>query len=87
MNRIKAAVGHDQDDILSSRVISQVCRDIRCAVDPHRIGVLIETVYQDLALAAEIDPAANMFLGREILRRSITRSTLSRSDSGTFSGW
>ena len=28
----------------------------------------IETVYQDLALAAEIDPAANMFLGREILR-------------------
>ena len=29
----------------------------------------IETVYQDLALAAEIDPAANMFLGREILRK------------------
>ena len=28
----------------------------------------IETVYQDLALAAEIDPAANMFLGREVLR-------------------
>ncbi len=28
----------------------------------------IETVYQDLALAAEIDPAANMFLGREIMR-------------------
>jgi simple sugar transport system ATP-binding protein len=28
----------------------------------------METVYQDLALAAEIDPAANMFLGREILR-------------------
>jgi simple sugar transport system ATP-binding protein len=28
----------------------------------------IETVYQDLALASEIDPAANMYLGREILR-------------------
>ena len=28
----------------------------------------IETVYQDLALAAEIDPAANMLLGREIMR-------------------
>jgi simple sugar transport system ATP-binding protein len=28
----------------------------------------IETVYQDLALAPEIDPAANMFLGRELLR-------------------
>jgi simple sugar transport system ATP-binding protein len=31
----------------------------------------IETVYQDLALAAEIDPAANMFLGREIVRSGL----------------
>jgi simple sugar transport system ATP-binding protein len=28
----------------------------------------LETVYQDLALAPELDPAANLFLGREILR-------------------
>jgi simple sugar transport system ATP-binding protein len=35
-------------------------------VAAQRLG--IETVYQDLALAAEIDPAANMFLGREIVR-------------------
>jgi simple sugar transport system ATP-binding protein len=28
----------------------------------------IETVYQDLALAPDLDPAANLFLGREILR-------------------
>ena len=36
---------------------------------PHDARDLgIETVFQDLALAAEIDPAANMFLGREILR-------------------
>ncbi len=36
---------------------------------PHASRDLgIETVYQDLALAAEIDPAANMFLGREVLR-------------------
>lgn len=28
----------------------------------------LETVYQDLALAADLDPAANLFLGREILR-------------------
>ena len=36
---------------------------------PHEARVMgIETVFQDLALAAEIDPAANMFLGREILR-------------------
>jgi simple sugar transport system ATP-binding protein len=31
----------------------------------------IETVFQDLALAAEIDPAANMYLGRELLRPGI----------------
>src|SRR5919201_38057 len=36
---------------------------------PHDARDLgIETVFQDLALAAEIDPAANMFLGRELLR-------------------
>ena len=36
---------------------------------PHDSRALgIETVFQDLALAAEIDPAANMFLGREVLR-------------------
>jgi simple sugar transport system ATP-binding protein len=36
---------------------------------PHEARDLgIETVYQDLALAAEVDPAANMFLGREIVR-------------------
>ena len=28
----------------------------------------IETVYQDLALAADLDPAANLFLGREVPR-------------------
>ncbi|AUG75547.1 sugar ABC transporter ATP-binding protein [Kitasatospora sp. MMS16-BH015] len=28
----------------------------------------IETVYQDLALAADLDAAANLFLGRELLR-------------------
>jgi simple sugar transport system ATP-binding protein len=29
----------------------------------------IETVYQDLALAPELDPAANVFLGREVLQK------------------
>jgi simple sugar transport system ATP-binding protein len=32
----------------------------------QRLG--IETVYQDLALANDLDPAANLFLGREVLR-------------------
>src|SRR5919205_233606 len=31
----------------------------------------IETVYQDLALAPDLDVAANLFLGREILRRGL----------------
>jgi simple sugar transport system ATP-binding protein len=39
---------------------------------PHEARDLgIETVYQDLALAEEIDPAANMYLGREILRAGV----------------
>jgi simple sugar transport system ATP-binding protein len=39
---------------------------------PHDARDLgIETVYQDLALAEEIDPAANMYLGREILRAGV----------------
>jgi simple sugar transport system ATP-binding protein len=36
---------------------------------PHASRELgIETVYQDLSLASELDPAANMFLGRELPR-------------------
>ncbi|HEX8856592.1 MAG TPA: ATP-binding cassette domain-containing protein [Thermoleophilaceae bacterium] len=31
----------------------------------------IETVYQDLALAADLDPAANLFMGREVLRGGV----------------
>jgi simple sugar transport system ATP-binding protein len=40
--------------------------EIHTPSDARALG--IETVYQDLALAEEIDPAANMYLGREILR-------------------
>ncbi|MEU6223078.1 ATP-binding cassette domain-containing protein [Streptomyces sp. NPDC047042] len=35
----------------------------------RRLG--IETVYQDLALAPDLDPAENLFLGREILRTGL----------------
>lgn len=31
----------------------------------------LETVYQDLALALDLDPAANLYLGREIKRRGL----------------
>ncbi|MDI2129542.1 ATP-binding cassette domain-containing protein [Yinghuangia seranimata] len=37
--------------------------------DAQRLG--IETVYQDLALAPDLDGAANLFLGRELLRRGL----------------
>jgi simple sugar transport system ATP-binding protein len=37
--------------------------------DARRLG--IETVYQDLAVAPELDPAANLFLGREIRRPGV----------------
>jgi simple sugar transport system ATP-binding protein len=40
--------------------------DLHSAVDARSVG--IETVYQDLALAPDLDPAANLFLGREVLR-------------------
>jgi simple sugar transport system ATP-binding protein len=43
--------------------------DIHTPHDARDLG--IETVFQDLALAAEIDPAANMFLGREVLRPGV----------------
>ncbi|MEV5750410.1 ATP-binding cassette domain-containing protein [Actinoallomurus sp. NPDC052308] len=39
---------------------------------PHAARDLgIETVYQDLALASDLDPAANLFLGREVFRRGL----------------
>ncbi|MET0234338.1 MAG: ATP-binding cassette domain-containing protein [Kibdelosporangium sp.] len=38
-------------------------------VTARRLG--IETVYQDLAVAPELDPAANLFLGRELHRKGL----------------
>ncbi|MFI6096845.1 ATP-binding cassette domain-containing protein [Lentzea sp. NPDC051213] len=34
-------------------------------------GLGIETVFQDLAVAPDLDPAANMYLGREILKPGV----------------
>ena len=39
---------------------------IHSPLDARRMGV--ETVYQDLALAEDLDPSANLFLGREVMR-------------------
>jgi simple sugar transport system ATP-binding protein len=38
-------------------------------VEARRLG--IETVYQDLAVAPDLDPAANLFLGREVRRKGL----------------
>lgn len=38
-------------------------------IEARRAG--IETVYQDLSLADTLDPAANLFLGRELRRRGV----------------
>ena len=42
---------------------------IHSPLDARRLGV--ETVYQDLALAEDLDPAANLFLGREVMRSGL----------------
>jgi simple sugar transport system ATP-binding protein len=42
---------------------------IHSPLDARALG--IETVYQDLALAAELDPASNLFLGREVMRSGV----------------
>jgi simple sugar transport system ATP-binding protein len=43
--------------------------EIHSPVEARALG--IETVYQDLALAADLDPAANLFMGREVLRGGV----------------
>jgi simple sugar transport system ATP-binding protein len=51
---------------------------------PHASRALgIETVYQDLSLASELDPAANMFLGREVPRGGLL-GKLGFLDKGTM---
>ena len=49
----------------------------RSPLDARRAGV--EMIYQDLALAADLDVAANIFLGREIRRRLGPLSLLDRN--------
>lgn len=55
-------------------------------VDAHSYG--IETVYQDLALAPDLDAAANLYLGREIylipFLRVLNRSAMRRSATTAF---
>jgi simple sugar transport system ATP-binding protein len=43
-------------------------RRVHIASPSHAHGLGIETVYQDLALAPELDSISNLYLGRELLR-------------------
>lgn len=62
---LSGAIPHDEGTILVEG--EPVVFDSPIAA--RRSG--IETVYQDLALADDLSPAANLFLGREIRRRGI----------------
>src|SRR6266571_9229622 len=55
---------------------------------PRDAGALgIETIYQDLALADNLDIVQNMFLGRERLRRRLLdEDSMERSAAETLSG-
>ncbi len=58
---------------------------IRNARDAARLG--IETVYQDLALADNLDIVQNMFLGRERLRnRLLDEDSMERAAAETLAG-
>jgi simple sugar transport system ATP-binding protein len=65
---IKCLAGVEQPDsgeiLFEGRPVT-----ISAPTEARELG--IETVYQDLALASDLDPAGNLFLGREIRRRGV----------------
>ncbi|MEC3957446.1 ATP-binding cassette domain-containing protein [Nocardia sp. CDC153] len=65
---VKCLSGAEQPD--GGRILSDG-KPVRMAspVAARRLGV--ETVYQDLAVAPDLDPAANLFLGREVFRKGL----------------
>ncbi|WP_137992597.1 ATP-binding cassette domain-containing protein [Streptomyces vilmorinianum] len=75
---IKALTGALQPDEGTIELDGEPVR-FRDPVDARRRG--IETVYQDLAVAASLDIASNMFLGREIRRRGPLGSVLRMLDN------
>ncbi|GAA2778774.1 ATP-binding cassette domain-containing protein [Saccharopolyspora taberi] len=65
---VKCLSGVEQPDSGSIEVSGKpVVLDSPGAARAHGI----ETAYQDLAVAPDLDPAANLFLGREIRRRGV----------------
>jgi simple sugar transport system ATP-binding protein len=62
---VKALAGVTRPDAGEIRLDGNPVR-FTSPVDAQRMG--IETVYQDLALAADLDAVANLYLGREVRR-------------------
>jgi simple sugar transport system ATP-binding protein len=65
---IKCLAGVEQPD--SGEILFEG-RPVTISAPTEARALGIETVYQDLALAADLDPAANLFLGREVRRRGV----------------
>ena len=65
---VKILSGTQQPDAGEVLLEGQSVR-IGSPVEAQRLG--IETAYQDLALAPDLDGAANLYLGREIMRRGL----------------
>ncbi|NBE50498.1 ATP-binding cassette domain-containing protein [Streptomyces boluensis] len=74
---IKALTGALQPDEGTIELDGQPVR-FRGPLDARRLG--IETVYQDLAVAASLDIASNMFLGREVRRPGVLGSVFRMLD-------
>jgi simple sugar transport system ATP-binding protein len=65
---VKCMSGVEQPD---AGTISVLGRAVTLDSPVTARGLGIETVYQDLAVAPELDPAANLFLGRELRRAGL----------------
>src|SRR5664279_171277 len=65
---VKILSGTEQPDEGEIMLDGQMVQ-IASPFEAQRLGV--ETVYQDLALAPDLDGAANLYLGREVLRRGL----------------
>jgi len=74
--KVLSGVAHPDSGTIT---VDGTVRSIASPQDARDAG--IETVYQDLALADTLDPAANLFLGRE-LRRSGLLGRLGFVDNG-----
>ncbi|MBF6329860.1 ATP-binding cassette domain-containing protein [Nocardia transvalensis] len=65
---VKCLSGAEQPD--AGRILLDG-RPVRMATPTAARNLGVETVYQDLAVAPDLDPAANLFLGRELFRRGL----------------